>query len=189
MGWRASHRRWRRQAGFSLLELLFVFVISITALLLASELLVEAQVRMAHAAREALDPVGELAAEQLRADLRAAAGVRVPLTSGWSRDPLVLLDHPAGPVRYVETGSRLVRELDRGGGDVARRTVLHAVTTFRWRLGQTRFGGRTVIVDLRHRETPRLGLLAAGGTREAPIPEEHRLLFRVRPRGGGGRSW
>lgn len=171
-------------SGFSLLELLIAFLISLTALLLAGRLLLEAEVRMAHAARQALDPVGEIARQQLRADLRAAAGVRGAPTFGWSWDPLVLDQHPAGKVRYRKTGSELVREVDPGVGGPQGRVVLQAVTTFRWRL---RHG--SVEVDLGHRVTPRLGRLVSGGVREAPLPVVDRRLLRVTPRGNGGRQW
>jgi type II secretory pathway component PulJ len=176
--------RGSRPAGFSLLELMFAFLISLTALLLASRLLLEAESRMAHAARQALDPVGEITRQQLRADLRAASGARVPITPGWSRNPLVLDGHPAGRVRYEKDGSELVRRVDAGGGPPVRRVVLQAVTTFRWRLADG-----SVEIDLGHRVTPRLGRLAAGGVREAPLPSEERRRFRVTPRGQGGRRW
>ena len=169
-----------RDRGFSLLEALVAFVISGVALLLASGLLLEAESRMAHAARRALDPVGQIAAKQIRADLRAAATVRIPLTSGWSRGPLELREHPAGRVTYEKKDTELIREVVPGG----RRVVLQGISTFRWRLR-----GRAVEIDLRHRVTPRLGRLAAGGVREAPILKEEKLLFRVTPRGGGGRQW
>ncbi len=173
-----------RGSGFSLLELLFAFVISLTALLLAGRLLLEAEIRMAHAARQALDPVGEIARRQLSADLRACAGVR-GTAFGWSRDPLVLDQHPAGAMRYLKTGNELVREVDpAGSGPQARRVVLQAVTTFRWR----RRGG-SIEVDLGYRVTPRLGRLVAGGVREAPLPAEDRRLWWVTPRGNGGRQW
>ena len=139
-------KRGSRRAGFSLLELVFAFLIAATALVLAGRLLLEAESRMAHAARRALDPAAEIVRQQLRADLMAAAGVRRPSTSGWS--------------------------------------VLTSVTTFRWRLR-----GGSVEVDLGHRVTPRLGRLAAGGVREAPLPAEDRRLLRVTPRGDGGRQW
>ena len=161
--------RGSRRAGFSLLELVFAFLIAATALVLAARLLLEAESRMAHAARRALDPAAEIVRQQLRADLMAAAGVRRPSTSGWSWDPLVLDRHPAGRMRYLKEGRELVCEVTSGAGAPARRTVLRAVTTFRWRL---RDG--SVEVDLGHRVTPRLGRLAAGGVREAPIPVEER---------------
>lgn len=176
------HRRRRpRSAGYTLLELVFALLISLTALYLASGLLLESLSRMAHAARRAMDPVGEIAGQQLRADLRAAGGARSPGLPGWSREPLVLAG-PAGVVRYRKEGSDLYRAVASSAPEG--RVVLRSVTTFRWRLR-----GASVEVDLRYRVTPRWGRLGSGGVREAPIPAEERLLLRVTPRGEGGRQW
>lgn len=178
-----------RAAGFSLLELLFTLLIAATALLLASRLLLESQSRMSHAARQAADPVGEIARRQIRADLRACGGVRTGLTATlWSRAALELRGHPAGAVRYEKAGSELIRVV-AAGSEPARRTVLLGVTTFRWRVKSGRLGRSSVEIDLGFRVTPRFGPLAVGGVREAPIPEEDRRVFRVTPRGVGGQSW
>lgn len=178
-----ARRRQRRSrsAGFTLLEMLFALVISLAALFLAGQLLLEAQSRMAHAARRAMDPVGEIAGQQLRADLRAAGGAQSPGLPGWSRDPLVLAGGPAGVIRYRKEGTDLLRSAGSAAGG---RIVLRSVTTFRWRLR-----GASVEVDLRYRVTPRMGPLTSGGVREAPLPAEERLLLQVTPRGDGGRQW
>ena len=92
---------------------------------------------------------------------------------------MALRGHPAGSLSFEKSGSDLYRQTSEG-----RRPVLRAVTTFRWR----RYGG-SIEVDLRYQVTRGWGLLAAGGARELPIPEERRLTFRVTPRSGGSSQW
>ncbi|MEE8525725.1 MAG: prepilin-type N-terminal cleavage/methylation domain-containing protein [Thermoanaerobaculia bacterium] len=179
MGGRTRCRRRPRAAGFTVLELLVALAVSVVALALASGLLLESQSRMAHAARQALDPVGEIAGQQLRADLRSADGVYGGSSSSWSRDPLILGGHPQGDLRFEKQDDVLYRRTANG-----RRPLLRSVTTFRWR---HRDG--SIEIDLRWRVTRRWGPLAAGGVRELPIPAAEKLLFRVTPRGGGSRQW
>ncbi len=176
-------RRRRRSQGFSLLELLFSFVIMGTVMLVASGVLLESHRRQAHSARRALEPVAALALEQIRADVRAAAGVTAR-DHDWNWAPLVLAGHPAGTVRYEKRGSELVRGL--AGGE---RTVMRGVKVWRWRLVRG-VPLPLVEIELGYRETPRLGLLAAGGQREAPLPVMRSQLISASPRQAGGkRGW
>jgi len=157
--------RFRRRvppaAGFSVLEMVVALAISLVALALAGGLLLESFGRLAHSARQALDPVGEIAGQQLRADLRAAAGAAGGSSVFWSQDDVL----------YRRTAS-------------GRRPVLRSVTTFRWRRR-----GASLEIDLGYQVTRRWGPLAAGGTRELPLPAEEELLFRVTPRGGISLQW
>ncbi len=167
------------KAGFSLLELLVAMAISLTALSLAAGLLLESQSRIAHVARRALDPVGEIVSQQLRADLRAAIGARGGSSAFWSREPLVLDGHPVGVLGYEKQDDVLYRFTPAG-----RRPLVHSVTTFRWR----RRGG-SVEVDLRYRVAGRWNAPASDGVRGTAVPVEERVLLLVTPRGGGGRQW
>jgi len=189
-------RRGRAQragsAGFSLLELLLVFVISGLALLLASHLLLESASRMSHRMQETLRPVGDLALRQIGSDLRMASGIKTGLFSGWSRDALVLYGHPAGDLSYAKLDDELFRlqRLPKPGAPpgesiLHQRLVLQAVTTFRWRLR----GARTVEVDLSYREAPRLRQLTAGGRWRDPLWMTRKRTVRIALRGGGQRSW
>ncbi len=168
-------------AGFTLLELLISFAILMLAMMIAGRLLLESQARLAHSARQALEPAATIALKQIRADVRAAG--RVPGADfEWTWAPLTLLDHPAGTVRYEKVGTDLVRTLGDG-----RRIVMHAVSIWRWRLSR---GAPLPLVEIElgHREIPRLALLAAAGQREAPIPVTRSLRIAVSPRQAGGRS-
>ena len=176
--------RRRREAGTTLLELLVAFVVVSVALMIAGRLLLEAQSRTVFEAQRTLEPVADLAIDQLRADLRLAQGVERPLFGGWERGPLELVGHPAGPVVYDALGGRLVRriELDEGGGE---RPVLDRVTTFRWRLA----ADGAVDVELAYRERHRLRALRAGGDWDGLEWVERRRVVRIVPRGSGGARW
>ena len=173
----------REEAGFSVLELLVSFAILMIAMSLAGGLLLESQARMGHAARQALEPVAQLALRQIRADVRAAAGAAAQ-DHEWSWLPLVLTGHPAGTVVYRREGDALVREI----GGRGRRVVLRSVSVFRWRLA--RAAPLSLIeIELGHREIPRFALLAAAGQREAPIPFTRSHLLAVNPRQSARSGW
>lgn len=173
------------QAGFTVLELLLVFVISALALTLASGLLLEAQSRMTFEAEKTLRPVADLAVEQLRADLRVSTGV-VPIPfGGWTWDPMVLTGHPAGRVSYEKFSGRLVRRVERDGEVLGERPVLDRVGTFRWR----RSVGGAIDLELGYQEDLRLSRLTAGGAWDEPVTVERQRILKVLPRGGGGKAW
>lgn len=175
-------------SGFTVLELLFSFVILLIAMMIAGRLLLEAQARMAHSARQALEPVAPIALKQIRADVRASG--RVPaFDNEWNWQPLVLLDHPAGTVSYERNGTDLVRRVDVGGSsEPVERTVLGAVSIWRWRIAPSA-PLPLVEIELGQREIPRFALLAAAGQREAPIPITRSHLLTISPRQVGRRGW
>ncbi len=177
----------RRTAGFSLLELLFSLAILSIAMSIAAQLLLEAQLRLAHSAERALDPQSTLALKLLRADIRASVAVSAT-DSEWSWDPLSLVGHPVGSVRYQKVGSDLVRRIGgMGGQPSSERTVLRDVTVWRWRIDPTA-PLQLVEIELGHRETPRLGSFSAGGERIAIVPITRRHRVAASPRRAGGKD-
>ena len=171
-----------------MVELLVSFVILMIAMMMASQLLLEAQARMSHSARQALEPVAAIALKQIRADVRASG--RVPaLDDQWNWAPLTLEGHPSGTVTYERVGSDLVRRVDSGAGSASsgERLVLQAVSIWRWRLSP---GAPLPLVEIEigHREIPRFTLLAAAGQREAPIPITRSHLVAASPRQAGGKT-
>lgn len=152
-------------------------VISGVALLLASRLLLEAQSRLAHEGKRQVEPLGQVAAEQLQADLRMATGVGPSLLPGWNHQELVLRGHPAGRVTYLRDGTRLVRRLQAED-----RQVLDQVSIFRWRP----VADGTVEVEFAFRRAGRLRSLTAGGAWTGEMIDQERRRLRVLPRGGDG---
>jgi type II secretory pathway pseudopilin PulG len=177
------HRRAPSAGGFSVFELLVSFAILLVAMAIAGRLLLEAQARMAHSARQALEPAAQLALKQIRADVRAASGVAAT-DNEWSWQPMVLVGHPMGTVVYERLGDELVRKVGGGGA----RSVMRSVSVFRWRLSRSA-PLPLVEIELGHREIPRFGLLAAAGQREAPIPVTRSHLLAINPRQSARNGW
>lgn len=175
-------------SGFTVLELLVSFAILMVAMMIAGRLLLEAQSRMAHSARKALEPVAPIALKQIRADVRACSQVPA-FDRQWNWEPLVLLGHPAGTVTYERVGSDLVRRVDAGAGsEPAERLMMSAVSIWRWRLSPNA-PLPLIEIELGQREIPRLTLLAAAGQREAPISVTRSHLIAVNPRQSGRTGW
>ncbi len=174
--------------GFTVLELLISFAILLIATMIAGRLLLEAQARMAHSARQALEPVTAIALKQIRADVRASGKVPA-FDREWNWAPLVLLDHPAGTVIYQRSGTDLVRIVDAGGGtEPVERIVMGSVSIWRWRLAPG-VPLALVEIELGRREIPRFALLAAAGQREAPIPVTRSHFLAISPRQSGRSGW
>ncbi len=174
-------------AGFSVLELLVSFVVLAIAMTLASELMLESQARLAHAARQAMDPVADLTLKQIRADVRASTQVAAS-DHEWNWTPLILTGHPVGAVQYEKIGTDLVRKIaGTAAAPGGQRVVMQHVRVWRWRVSQG-VPLPLIEIELAHRVTPRLGLLSAAGRREAPILESRSHRVAVSPRRVAGRS-
>ena len=171
--------------GFSLFEMLVSLAVLLVGMALASQILLESQTRIAHSSRRALDPVGELAMKQVMADVRAGGAIAHD-DYEWSWTPLVILDHPAGAVRYEKQGNELLRSVSGREVD-GKRTVLRGVRVWRWRVRRD-VPLPLVEIELGFQETARLGRLTSGGTREAASPSTETLRFAASPRQAGGRE-
>lgn len=179
-------QRLAEQRGFTVLELLISFFLLGLGLMIAAQLLHQAQQRMAAEGRRARDPVAALALRQLRWDVQAATSVHVGLGSAelfWTSDELELRGHPLGTVRYTKLGGELRREIVVGG-EVSTRVMLRGVSRWRWRYVD---GGlrRLVEVELGVWQTGDV----VGGSRQTPDTVEKLSTLQVAVRGGGGRSW
>lgn len=149
-----------RERGFTLLELLVATAILLLVVLLASQLLVESQRRIALAARELAEPDEVLALRQLRDDLRAALAVH-----GSGDGPLDCrrADYLA---RWEVAGERLERRLfDRDGVDRGARPMLDGVARFAWRP----LGPAAIEVELLRRRPSAGAALRAGSARWRPL--------------------
>ena len=179
---------WRRNQGFSLLELLVSFLVLAVAITIVGQLLLESQARMAHSARRALDPVASLALKQIRADIRASADA-VASDNEWNWAPLVLNGHPVGTVEYEKIDTDLVRRIVGGTAPPdSDRIVLQGIRIWRWRLSD---GAPLPLIEIEitHRDTPRFGRLTAAGQREAPVLSSQSHRIAVNPRQAGRNGW
>lgn len=129
-------RRRPAAGGFTLAEMLVVWVLVLLALAVAADLLLDSQRVMRSAEGEARRvgawPVGR----QLRYDLQEA---RWPLgaTDFWQSGPLALGGLPAGTVVYQRQGNELVRTvLDAAGQPGVPRRLATDVQQWRWRSPQ-----------------------------------------------------
>lgn len=169
--------------GFGLLELVIVFAISLVALTIATGILVEAERRASRAAEDARQAPIDLVLRQLRADLRASAGV-ADGEDLWSREPLVLAGHPAGALRYEVVEGDLQRI---AGVAPAGRVVLPRATLFRWRVH--RLGKTAVEVELGRFERQRLQAVTGPAGVAAGVERLRRWVVLATPRAAGGVSW
>lgn len=153
---RRAHRPHRASGGFTLVEVLVALALTLLALTLASQLLVEAQRLFILSGREQRNPVVPVTAGRLRADIQASAAATSP---GGPTAPLLLTGHPAGAVRYELVAHELLRSvLDDGGRLRSRRPLLRGVTAWRWRSD-----GGVVSVEVDFRREVAVAARAAGG--------------------------
>jgi prepilin-type N-terminal cleavage/methylation domain-containing protein len=189
---RARNAERRAAAGFSLLEVSVSLVLVALALLLAAELLMDAQVSFVAAAREARAEDPRLLASALRGDFGGAQGVvEAGFPGAWSAGPLTLAfgapESPSGWARYRRVGLAIERErFDSLGGTPIRRRMLGAVTGWRWREDAAGAGLFELVVLYSEPRPPRWGL-RMGLVEGLPsvVPRALRLSLGLRGVGGG----
>lgn len=122
--------------GFTVIEAVVSLGVTALFLLLAAELLRDTTLISAAARRQALDPMPQHVAQQLRHDVhRARSTVRLRGSASelWSRGPLTLALPGGGTVRYERSANRVVRSLfDAGGAPRGERTLLTGAVSWRW---------------------------------------------------------
>jgi len=177
----------KAQAGFTLVELLVSLVITMLALALAAQVLMESSQMLVDAAAEQADAPMPLVVARLRGDVRAAASFQI--IAGLNGEPALLLEgHPAGAVVYERVGEQLRRTVLDGSGDVlGSATALRGVTG--WSCLPA--GPGLLAVTLAHRRSAlRRGPLPALPGQRGAKQTERSELFLVAPRVSGlGESW
>jgi prepilin-type N-terminal cleavage/methylation domain-containing protein len=178
----------RRQAGFTLLELLVTLVLVGFGLALAAQLLMETSQMMADAAAEQTESALPLARARLRADLQSCVEAQAVAGPNGRIAELRLAGHPAGTVRYRKVGRDLLRDVTADGTTWSGQTVvLRNVQS--WDLLPLPPGVVGLEIHTLRRAARHSPLPALPGTR-GPADEERVETLVAVPRGGGmGAGW
>jgi hypothetical protein len=181
----------RREAGYTLVELLISLLLLVLVVEIAAQLLGETQQMLVDAGREALDPAAGLVAVRLRADVLSASSAIATVKPDLSCAYLELFGNPPGPIAYQLKGGTLVRMvLDANGVPIVSSIVLRGATSFHCVTSSV--GGPTVVLlayrynRSRTRRSPLMLMPALW----APAREEVRESLILTLRGAGlGTSW
>lgn len=121
------------RAGFGLVELLVATAVLMVGMLLATRLLLEAQVEMRLRTAELSNPSPRYAAERLRADLEGATGV-LALSNEWRSAGMRAVAGDGQRVVWREGEQGLERTtVDAEGAVLTRQVLLRELTSWRWR--------------------------------------------------------
>ena len=171
-----------RQRGFTLIEMVVTTGVLVVAIVLASQVLLEAQLEMNLRTAESSDPNLRFASERLRRDIESATGV-AGLDNEWRQGALSLSFSNGRRVRWSFDGVDLLRIVeDPAMEEEVRIVVLREVVSWRWR----RVAPRTVDVHLRRLQRQATGPALVGARRSwAPSTETRDVWLRVGLRAGG----
>lgn len=113
-----------RDAGFTLVELMISLLLTLLALGLAAQVLMESAQVLTDTAEEQADAPVPLALARIRGDVQSSRSYSVV-----PGDRLMLFGHPAGTLVYEQSGSELIRTvLDPHGSPLGSTTVMRRVT-------------------------------------------------------------
>jgi len=190
-GGRAVAGSRRREAGFTLVEMVVSLLLLALVVDIAAQLLGETQQMLVDSGRQALDPAAALVATRLRADVLSASGAVAAQKPDLSCAFLELAGNPQGLIFYQLNGGSLVRTLVGAGGvSLGTSVLLRRATSFH--CATSSLGGPTVVLlDYRYRRsrTRRSPLMLVPGL-WAPSEEVVRESLILTPRGAGlGSSW
>lgn len=181
-----SGRPTSSQYGMTILELVIALLVSVTALLLASQILIFASRQAALEQRVAVEMPASLAFRTLRADVVAAAGVG----GTWSTDDEMILSYPDGrQVRYTldDEEGQLLRKATLDGEETER-PILGGVSEFSWAVsGGDKLG---LEISLDYEVARHSAPLAEDGFRVvAPTVERRDSVFFALRGSGGNDGW
>lgn len=174
------------QAGFTLVELMISLLLTLLALGLAAQVLMESAQVLTDTAAEQIDAPVPLALARIRGDVQSSRSYSVISGSPGSR--LMLFGHPAGTLVYEQSGGELTRTvLDPLGNPLGSATVMRRVTDWSC-LAVT---SRLVSITFRYqRHAPRRSPLPTAPGQRGPTSEERIESILLALRGGGlGVGW
>jgi prepilin-type N-terminal cleavage/methylation domain-containing protein len=182
----------RRQAGFTLVELVVSLALLALAMAISAQLLQETQQMLVDAGLEALDPNAALVATRLRADiLGASVAVAVQNRDDLSCAYLELLGDPPGPIFYqLRRGALFRRVFAADGTPLGASVLLRGATSFTCATVSS-WGPTVVLVSYEYlRSRTRRSPLALPPALWRSRQETVRESLVLTPRGAGlGRAW
>ena len=176
----------RRQAGFTLIEMMIALVLLLVGLMIAADLLDESSRLFVETAGEALDNPAPLAAARMRADIQGATSV-TPLLSPLDHHTLIGVDVQGGgqEIVYQKIDDTIYRSVILFPGSPPQDPVplWRGVTFWSCEAGGT---DAPVILDITYsrRTTPHTPLPVLPVYR-GPLAENAKEILYVLPRGNG----
>jgi prepilin-type N-terminal cleavage/methylation domain-containing protein len=173
----------RRDAGFSLIEMLVALVLLIAGLLIAADLLMETARLFAETSGEALDTPVPLAIARIRGDMEGSTAV-VPELDREEKLVRIRIRTAGAEIDYEKLGDVLYRVVQPDSGDAADpETLWHGVTDWTCTQGGTA-SPLWFSVTYTRRTTPHTPLAVLPVYRGA-LAETRIEKFYVLPRGNG----
>jgi prepilin-type N-terminal cleavage/methylation domain-containing protein len=182
-------REGRRQAGYTLLEMVVTLAVVAAALYLAAGMLREAHLLAAAAGRQLQDPLAGQLASRLRADVQGARAVASPalprLAAPWSAAPLCLSEaRNSGLLCWQAVGGELQRRVVGEAGERAEETWLRSLVEWRWRQPSPGL----LDLEVSYWRAPQPGEWRLAGSPRPPPQFLATERLRLALRGGGRRS-
>lgn len=180
----------RRQAGFTLIEMMIALVLLLVGLMITADLLMESSQLFVETAGEALDNPAPLAAARMRADIQAATSVTPQLSPLDGTLDSVDVQGGDQEVVYQKIGDVIYRSVSLFPGSPPKdpTPLWRGVTSWSCEAGSTDAPAILTIAYKRRttsrRTTPRTPLPVLPVYR-GPLQEEVKEVLYVLPRGNG----
>jgi prepilin-type N-terminal cleavage/methylation domain-containing protein len=173
----------RRQAGFTIVEMLVVLVLLLVGLLIAADLLMESSRLFAETSGEALDTPAPLAAARIRADIQGATSVAPEFKLDGTLDKVHVRGN-GNEIVYQKLGDSIYRSVDNPGGPPQNPAALWRGVT-RWSCDAgSQDAPAFLSVTYTRRTTPHTPLPVMPVYR-GPLAEEVTESLYILPRGDG----
>lgn len=174
----------RRQAGFTILEMLIALALLLVGLLIAADLLMESSRTFVETAGEALDTPAPLTDARIRADVQGATSVTPQLSPLDGKLDSVHVQGGGQEIVYQKTGDSIYRTVYVPGGPPQDPVILwRGVKDWTCEAGST--GSPALLsVTYTRRSTPHTPLPVLPVYR-GPLAEEVTEVLYILPRGNG----
>lgn len=174
-----------------MLEMVVTLLLVSLILVLAMRMVLDAQARIAHSGRRALDMSIDQAFTQMRIDIRGCRVFGAGYVGGeWQTAPLTLEGHFSGDTIVYERHDDELRRVvytPPSLDPVAWRPVAQNVRRFRWRENPL-LPGNVLEIDLSYDDVGPLAKRSAAGQQAAELRRQDRQIL-IRPRDVDGARW